>query len=72
MSDRIPASGTVHWAGTGLSTGSGVAVLADTAAEVTLWGRTVEKADRRLAELGLTGRAHAAGARRPARRRPAG
>ena len=59
MSDRVPATGTVHWAGTGRSTGSGLDVLAGTAARVTVWARTAEKAQRRLAASGLTGRATA-------------
>jgi hypothetical protein len=58
-SEALPASGTVHWVGTGLSTGSGLRVLADRAARLLLWGRTVDKAERCLARLGLTGRAHA-------------
>lgn len=61
MSERVAASGVVHWVGTGLSTGSGLALLCDRAEGVTLWGRTPDKAARRLAELGLTGRAHARG-----------
>jgi saccharopine dehydrogenase (NADP+, L-glutamate forming) len=59
MSDVIRASGVVHWAGTGLSTGSGLEMLTGRARSVTLWGRTAEKAERRLGELGLTGRAQA-------------
>ncbi len=56
MSDPIAVSGRVHWAGTGLSTGSGLAELARTADHVTLWGRSAAKADARAAALGLTGR----------------
>jgi hypothetical protein len=59
MSDLVPASGTVHWVGTGLSTGSGLGLLCDHAEAVALWGRTADKAARRLDELGLTGRASA-------------
>lgn len=55
--DSPAASGTVHWIGTGLSTGSGLRVLCDTAGEVTLWARTEEKASGCLHRLGLTGRA---------------
>ncbi|GLZ38376.1 saccharopine dehydrogenase family protein [Actinokineospora sp. NBRC 105648] len=55
MAERVPASGTVHWVGTGLSTGSGVRVLAETAT-VVLYGRTVEKAGACVERLGLTGR----------------
>ncbi|MDX3517053.1 saccharopine dehydrogenase family protein [Streptomyces scabiei] len=53
----VPASGTVHWVGAGLSTGSGLAALCDTAAGVRLWHRSEERAGRALAALGLTGRA---------------
>jgi hypothetical protein len=59
MSDRIPATGTVHWVGAGLSTGSGLRLLCDQAARVVLWHRTAERAEQRLAELDLTGRAAA-------------
>lgn len=61
MSERIGASGVVHWVGTGLSTGSGLALLCERAEQVTLWGRTADKAARRLDALGLTGRARARG-----------
>ncbi len=47
---------TVHWIGTGLSTGSGLRVLVDRAPRVLLWGRTTERAGQCLARLGLTGR----------------
>ncbi|MGW2748210.1 saccharopine dehydrogenase family protein [Streptomyces sp. NPDC001450] len=57
MTDRVPASGTVHWVGAGLSTGSGLAVLCDTAERVRLWHRTEERAADALAALGLTDRA---------------
>ncbi|UUU29533.1 saccharopine dehydrogenase NADP-binding domain-containing protein [Streptomyces sp. CA-210063] len=57
MTDLVPASGTVHWVGAGLSTGSGLAALCDTAARVRLWHRTEERAGQALAALGLTGRA---------------
>ncbi|MER8013116.1 saccharopine dehydrogenase C-terminal domain-containing protein [Streptomyces griseoluteus] len=54
----IAASGTVHWIGTGLSTGrTGLALLCDHAERVVLWDRTTERAERRLASLGLAGRA---------------
>ncbi|MFJ5552111.1 saccharopine dehydrogenase family protein [Streptomyces sp. NPDC093225] len=53
-----PASGTVHWIGTGLSTGaSGLGLVCDRAARVLLWDRTAERATERLAALGLAGRA---------------
>ncbi|MGW2857013.1 hypothetical protein ACWDAZ_35580 [Streptomyces sp. NPDC001215] len=59
--DRIvPASGVVHWIGTGLSTGrSGLGLLCERAERLLLWDRTAERADRRLAALGLAGRAEA-------------
>ncbi|MET7699375.1 saccharopine dehydrogenase family protein [Streptomyces sp. NPDC005485] len=53
----VPASGTVHWVGAGLSTGSGLAALCDAADRVRLWHRTEERAGQSLAALGLTGRA---------------
>lgn len=60
MSEPTAASGTVHWAGPGLSTGSGLAELAGATTQLTLWGRTVAKAERRLADLDLSGRVAAA------------
>ncbi|MCX5600240.1 saccharopine dehydrogenase NADP-binding domain-containing protein [Streptomyces phaeochromogenes] len=53
----VPASGTVHWIGAGLSTGSGLAALCDAADRVRLWHRTEERAARSLEARGLTGRA---------------
>ncbi|TRO60782.1 saccharopine dehydrogenase family protein [Streptomyces sp. IB201691-2A2] len=53
----VPASGTVHWIGAGLSTGSGLAALCDAADRVRLWHRTEERAAQSLETLGLTGRA---------------
>lgn len=56
--EAVPASGTVHWIGTGLSTGgSGLGALCDRATRVVLWDRTADRAAARLAALGLTGRA---------------
>ncbi|MEV7727409.1 saccharopine dehydrogenase family protein [Streptomyces sp. NPDC087917] len=53
-----PASGTVHWIGTGLSTGrSGLSLVCDAARRVVLWDRTAERGEARLAALGLAGRA---------------
>ncbi|MFF4371334.1 saccharopine dehydrogenase C-terminal domain-containing protein [Streptomyces sp. NPDC001594] len=53
-----PASGTVHWIGTGLSTGrSGLSLVCERARRVVLWDRTAERAAARLAALGLAGRA---------------
>ncbi|WP_371668193.1 saccharopine dehydrogenase NADP-binding domain-containing protein [Streptomyces sp. NBC_00289] len=57
MSDRVAAGATVHWIGAGLSTGSGLATLCDTAGRVRLWHRTEERAARALEALGLAGRA---------------
>ncbi|MFD9003407.1 saccharopine dehydrogenase family protein [Streptomyces sp. NPDC059582] len=57
MSERVPASGTVHWVGAGLSTGSGLAALCEAADRVRLWHRTEDRAADALARLGLTGRA---------------
>ncbi|HET6500081.1 MAG TPA: saccharopine dehydrogenase family protein [Amycolatopsis sp.] len=45
----------VHWAGTGLSTGSGLRLLAERA-DVTLYGRSREKADAAVGRLGVAGR----------------
>jgi len=55
--ERVPATGTVHWIGAGLSTGSGLARLCETADRVLLWHRTERRAADALAGLGLTGRA---------------
>ncbi|MEI5519274.1 saccharopine dehydrogenase family protein [Streptomyces brasiliscabiei] len=55
MTEVVPASGTVHWVGAGLSTGSGLAALCDTAARVRLWHRTEERAEQALAARGLAG-----------------
>ncbi|MFF4272097.1 saccharopine dehydrogenase family protein [Streptomyces sp. NPDC001536] len=57
MSELVPASGTVHWIGTGLSTGSGLARVCGTAERVRVWHRTEERAAEALDRLGLTGRA---------------
>ncbi|MFC9282004.1 saccharopine dehydrogenase family protein [Streptomyces collinus] len=57
MTERVPASGTVHWVGAGLSTGSGLADLCERADRVRLWHRTEERAADALALLNLTGRA---------------
>ncbi|MYS84956.1 saccharopine dehydrogenase family protein [Embleya scabrispora] len=59
MSDAIPAGKTVHWIGTGLSSGSGLRVLTDRTPRVLVWGRTEVKAEQCLARLGLTDRAGA-------------
>lgn len=57
MSEVTRASGTVHWIGAGLSTGSGLGVLCDSAERVRLWHRTEDRAAEALDHLGLTGRA---------------
>ncbi|MEU3931087.1 saccharopine dehydrogenase family protein [Streptomyces sp. NPDC029044] len=56
-SEPAAASGTVHWIGAGLSTGSGLAALCETAGRVRLWHRTEARAADALGRLGLTGRA---------------
>lgn len=56
MTDLIAPTGTVHWAGAGLSTGSGLAAVAETAGRVRLWHRSAERAERSLDRLGLSGR----------------
>ncbi|KOV92634.1 saccharopine dehydrogenase [Streptomyces sp. NRRL B-1140] len=55
--EPAPASGTVHWIGAGLSTGSGLAALCGTAGRVRLWHRTESRAADALGRLGLAGRA---------------
>lgn len=57
MSELVPASGTVHWIGTGLSTGSGLARVCGRAERVRVWHRTEERASEALDRLGLSGRA---------------
>jgi hypothetical protein len=57
MADVVPASGTVHWVGAGLSTGTGLGVVCDEAERVRLWHRTVDRAAGSLAVRGLDGRA---------------
>ncbi len=57
MGEARRASGTVHWVGTGLSTGSGLGALCDLAPRVVVWGRSEQRAESRLAQLGLAGRA---------------
>jgi saccharopine dehydrogenase (NADP+, L-glutamate forming) len=48
-----PRHPSVHWVGTGLSTGSGLAWLARRPAHVVVWGRTAEKAAACAARVGL-------------------
>ncbi|QMU78292.1 saccharopine dehydrogenase [Streptacidiphilus sp. PB12-B1b] len=50
----LAASGTVHWVGAGLSTGSGLTGLCRAADQVLLWHRTEERAAESLARLGLS------------------
>jgi hypothetical protein len=57
MTAARAASGTVHWIGTGLSTGRGLGVLCERAPSVLVWGRTDQRAEELLARLGLSGRA---------------
>jgi hypothetical protein len=57
VSDRVAASGAVHWVGAGLSTGSGLAALCAHARSVRVWHRTAGRAAEALDRLGLTGRA---------------
>ena len=64
--NTVAPSGTIHWVGTGLSTGSGLRLTCDSAERLIVWGRTVVKAERRLAALGLTGRAETAAFNLPA------
>jgi Saccharopine dehydrogenase C-terminal domain/Saccharopine dehydrogenase NADP binding domain len=54
MPEPAAPSGTVHWVGTGLSCGSGMRVLADTAAGMVVWGRRPERAEALAARWGLT------------------
>jgi len=53
MTDLVPPTGRVHWIGAGLSTGSGLRLLAELH-EVVLWARTVDRAERCLAKVGAT------------------
>ncbi|MDT4986073.1 MAG: hypothetical protein QOI74_167 [Micromonosporaceae bacterium] len=59
-SEPVRSGGTVHWIGTGLSTGSGLGLLCDLAPQVRVWGRTVARAAAKLERLGLAGRAEPA------------
>ncbi|MEH0935366.1 saccharopine dehydrogenase family protein [Micromonospora psammae] len=53
MPDPIPASGTVHWVGAGLSTGSGLSLLAERAQRLLMWARTPARATTLLERLDL-------------------
>ncbi|MEU1089818.1 saccharopine dehydrogenase family protein [Streptomyces sp. NPDC005576] len=56
MTDVIAPTGTVHWMGAGLSTGSGLAAVLRTAPRVLLWHRSADRAEKALDRLGLSGR----------------
>ncbi len=56
MSDLSKRSGTVHWLGAGLSTGTGLNKVAASADNVILWNRTLSKAEALASRLGLTDR----------------
>jgi hypothetical protein len=58
MAELITPTGRVHWIGTGMSTGSGLALVCE-GADTQLWGRTVAKAEACLARLGIEGAATA-------------
>ncbi len=47
------AGPTVHWVGTGLSTGSGARLLAERAGHLVLWGRTADQAAQCARRLGM-------------------
>lgn len=51
----MPEPTTVHWLGTGLSSGSGLRVVAENADRTVLWARTKDKANALLDRLGLAG-----------------
>lgn len=55
----MPPTGRVHWLGTGMSTGSGLALVRGIATAITVWGRTREKAEDCLKRLQLAGQADA-------------
>lgn len=58
FAEPLTASGTVHWIGTGRSTGrTGLDLLCDHAKRVIVWDRTRERARGRLSPLGLADRA---------------
>ncbi|HZM74116.1 MAG TPA: saccharopine dehydrogenase C-terminal domain-containing protein [Candidatus Limnocylindrales bacterium] len=47
------ASGTVHWIGAGLSTGSGLRAVSEAAERTTVWARDPDRARTRLAAVDL-------------------
>jgi hypothetical protein len=56
MAELTTPTGRVHWVGTGMSTGSGLALVCE-GADTFLWGRTEAKAEACLARLSLEGAA---------------
>ena len=56
MPDMISVSGTIHWVGAGLSSGSGLKLLADHAERVILWNRSLDRAERLAEHLGVADR----------------
>ena len=52
----IPASGIVHWLGTGLSTGSGLKNVVQESKKSILWNRNITFAEKLIAKLGLEDR----------------
>jgi hypothetical protein len=55
MTHPLAPTGTVHWLGTGLSTGSGLRLLVQHAPRVVMWGRTPQRAQLCLARVGVPG-----------------
>lgn len=53
MTERDATGATIHWVGTGLSTGSGLNLLANRPENLVIWGRTAEKASACAARLDL-------------------
>ncbi|RNL87513.1 saccharopine dehydrogenase family protein [Halostreptopolyspora alba] len=51
--DTRPASGTVHWVGTGRSTGRGLRAVCDQAETVVVWGRAADRARACLRRVGI-------------------
>ncbi|MDB5660938.1 MAG: saccharopine dehydrogenase [Cypionkella sp.] len=49
---------TIHWCGTGLSSGPGLRRLIETGHKVVVWNRTVEKAQEAVGDLGADIRAY--------------
>jgi hypothetical protein len=53
MTQPLAPTGTVHWLGTGLSTGSGLRLLVKQAPRVVMWGRTPQRAQQCLDRVGV-------------------